>query len=211
MASNKGNSFRNAADDFQPEEKISQKPLATGKLAWLKDERTHKIMGAFFILFSLFLFVAFTSHILNLSGFETDQDILQSSNWNWYKSNNEKGASNMMGYIGAWFAHLFIHKWFGIASYILLITVFTLGTKLIFNWQFRPMTKILRYSFFTIIWLSVVLGYIFHTTNLHMGGGFGFFGFMWLKNLTGYAGTALVLFLYALSFLVIVLGVFLRL
>ena len=210
MASNKGNSFRNAADDFQPEEKISQKPLATGKLAWLKDERTHKIMGAFFILFSLFLFVAFTSHILNLSGFETDQDILQSSNWNWYKSNNEKGASNMMGYIGAWFAHLFIHKWFGIASYILLITVFTLGTKLIFNWQFRPMTKILRYSFFTIIWLSVVLGYIFHTTNLHMGGGFGFFGFMWLKNLTGYAGTALVLFLYALSFLVIVYNIDLR-
>ena len=210
MASNKGNSFRNADDDFQPEEKISQKPLATGKLAWLKDERTHKIMGAFFILFSLFLFVAFTSHILNLSGFETDQDILQSSNWNWYKSNNEKGASNMMGYIGAWFAHLFIHKWFGIASYILLITVFTLGTKLIFNWQFRPMTKILRYSFFTIIWLSVVLGYIFHTTNLHMGGGFGFFGFMWLKNLTGYAGTALVLFLYALSFLVIVYNIDLR-
>ncbi len=211
MASKKGNSFKNAADDFQPEEKESKKPLAGGKLAWLKDERTHKIAGAFFILFSLFLFIAFTSHIINLTGFETDQDILQSSNWAWYKANNTRGASNMMGYIGAWFAHLFIHKWFGIASYILLITVFTLGTKLLFNWQLRPMTKILRYSFFTIVWLSVLLGFIFHKSNIHMGGGFGYFGFMWLHSLLGYGGVGLVLFLYALAFLVIVYNIDLRL
>ena len=144
MATKKSNSFRNAADDFLPEEKEKQKPFGPGKLAWIKDERTHKIAGAFFILFSLFLFVAFTSHIINLSQFETDQDILQSSSWKWFKANNVRGASNMMGYFGAWFSHLFIHKWFGIASYILLFTIFTLGTRLLFNWQLLPMAKILR-------------------------------------------------------------------
>src|SRR5689334_19535178 len=100
MATRKGNNFRNAADDFLPEDKEKAKS-AGGKFGWIRDERTHKILGAFFILFSLFLFTAFTSHIINLSNFETDQDILQSSNWKWFAAHNERGASNMMGYNGA--------------------------------------------------------------------------------------------------------------
>ncbi len=210
MATKKSNSFRNAADDFLPEEKDKQKPFGPGKLAWIKDERTHKIAGAFFILFSLFLFVAFTSHIINLSQFETDQDILQSSSWKWFKANNVRGASNMMGYFGAWFSHLFIHKWFGIASYILLFTVFTLGTRLLFNWQLHPMTKILRYSFFIIVWISLLMGFIFHSDNLFMGGGFGYFGYMWLKSLIGSVGTGIFLFLYGLAFMIIVYNIDLK-
>ncbi len=210
MATKKSNSFRNAADDFLPEEKEKKIPMGEGKLAWVKDERTHKILGAFFILFSLFLFVAFTSHIINLSRFETDQDILQSSNWKWFKANNERGASNMMGYIGAWFSHLFIHKWFGIASYILLFTIFTLGTRLLFKWQLHPMTKILRYSFFIIVWISILMGFIFNHDNLFMGGGFGYFGYMWLKSLIGAVGTATFLFLYALAFMIIVYNIDLK-
>lgn len=210
MATKKGNNFRNAADDFTPEEKSGQKPFTFSKFAWIKDERTHKITGAFFILFSLFLFAAFTSHIVNLSRFETDQDILMSSNWQWFKANNPRSAGNMMGYIGAWFSHLFIHKWFGVSSYILLLTFFTIGTRLLFRWQVYPMTKILRYSFFTIIWLSVLMGFIFHNNNIFMGGGFGYFGFMWLKSLTGTFGAAIVLLMYALVFLILVYNIDLR-
>ncbi len=210
MATKKNNSFRNAADDFLPDEKVKKKTMPSGKFAWVQDERTHKITGAFFILFSLFLFVAFISHIVNLSSFETDQDILQSSNWKWFKANNERGASNMMGYFGAWFSHLFIHKWFGVASFILLFSIFTLGTRLLFKWQLHPMTKILRYSFFIIVFISVLMGFIFHQDNLFMGGGFGYFGYMWLKGLIGSAGTAIFLFLYALAFLIIVYNIDLR-
>jgi S-DNA-T family DNA segregation ATPase FtsK/SpoIIIE len=207
MAKQKSNSFRNAADDFQPEEKVNKKPAQGGKLSWIKDERTTKIAGAFFILFSLFLFLSFTSHIINLWGFETDQDLLQSNSWKWYKSNNPKGAANMMGYLGAWFGHLFIHKWFGISSFILLFTIFTLGTKLLFRWQMYPIFKILRYTFFILVWTSLVMGFIFHKHNLFMGGGFGYFGFMWLKGLFGYVGTTLFLLLYAMMFMIVVYNV----
>ncbi|MES2617986.1 MAG: DNA translocase FtsK [Bacteroidota bacterium] len=210
MATKKSNSFRNAADDFTPDEKVKQKPIALSKFEWVRDERTHKILGAFFILFSLFLFAAFTSHIINLSRFETDQDILMSSNWKWFKANNERGAANMMGYLGAWFSHLFIHKWFGVSSYILLLTFFTIGTRLLFKWQVYPMTKILRYSFFTIVWVSVLMGFIFHNNNIFMGGGFGYFGFMWLKSLAGTFGAAIILLMYALVFLILVYNIDLR-
>ncbi|MCC6819049.1 MAG: DNA translocase FtsK 4TM domain-containing protein [Bacteroidia bacterium] len=204
MAKKTGNSFRNSADDFQAEVQEKVKKRSTGRFAWIKDERTRRIVGAFFILFSLFLFLSFTSHIINLWGFETDQDLLQSSSWSWYSANHPKGTANMMGYFGAWFGHLFIHKWFGISSYILLFSVFTLGTKLLFNWQMYPIWKILRYTFFIIVWSSILMGFIFHTDNLFMGGGFGFYGFMWLKGLFGAIGTALFLLLYGAIFLIVV-------
>ncbi len=207
MAGKKNNSFRNAADDFQAEEKESRKPLPAGRFAWIKDERTRKISGAFFILFSLFLFLAFTSHIINLWGFETDQDLLQSNSWKWYKSNNPKGASNMMGYFGAWFGHLFIHKWFGVSSFIILFSIFTFGTKLLFNWQLYPILKVLRYTFFIVVWTSLLLGLIFQTNYIFMGGGFGYFGMMWLKGLIGGIGTVLFLLLYAAVFMVVVYNV----
>ncbi len=207
MAKQKSNSFRNSSDDFQPEEKPAKKQASAGKFAWIKDERTTKIAGAFFVLFSLFLFLSFTSHIINLWGFETDQDLLQSQSWGWYKSNNPKGAANMMGYIGAWFGHLFIHKWFGIASFGILFSIFTFGTKLLFNWQMYPILKILRYTFFIVVWISLLMGFIFHKHNMFMGGGFGYFGFMWMKGLVGYIGTVLFLVLYAMMFMIIVYNV----
>lgn len=208
MAGKKTNSFRNAADDFQPEEKEKKKGKSTsGRFAWIRDERTTKITGAFLILFSLFLFLAFISHIINLWGFETDQDLLQSRSWNWYKANNPKGAANMMGYIGAWFAHLFIHKWFGVASFVLLFSIFTFGTKLLFRWQMYPIPKMLRYTFFIVVWVSLLMGFIFHNNNLFMGGGFGYFGFMWLKSLIGTIGAGLFLFLYALMFAIVVYNI----
>lgn len=207
MAGKKGNSFRNAADDFQAEDKEVKKSTKGGRFAWIKDERTRRIAGAFFILFSLFLFLAFTSHIINLWGFETDQDILQSSSWNWYSVHNPKGTANMMGFFGAWFGHLFIHKWFGVSSFILLFTFFTFGTKLLFNWQMYPIVKILRYTFFIVVWSSILMGFIFHQSNIFMGGGFGYYGFMWIKSLMGYAGVVLFLLLYAAIFMIVVYNV----
>lgn len=204
MAGKKGNSFRNAADDFQAEEKEVRKPLQGGRFAWVRDERFRRISGAFFILFSLFLCFSFISHIINLWGFETDQDLLQSRSWKWYRTNNPKGAANMMGYLGAWFGHLFIHKWFGISSFVLLFTVFTFGTKLLFNWLLYPIGKVLRYTFFIVVWSSLLMGFVFHSHNLFMGGGFGYFGYLWLKGLAGNIGVVLFLLLYAAIFMIIV-------
>ena len=207
MAGKNSNSFRNSADDFQAEEKESKKPLKGARMAWLKDERTLRIIGAFFVLFSLFLLLSFTSHIINLWSFETDQDLLQSGSWQWYKTNNPKGSANLMGYLGAWFGHLFIHKWFGVASFIILFSVFTLGTKLLFNWQMYPIGKILRYTFFIVVWVSLLMGFIFHSYNLFMGGGFGYFGFLWFKSLFGSIGMVLFLLLYAAVFMIAVYNV----
>jgi S-DNA-T family DNA segregation ATPase FtsK/SpoIIIE len=207
MASKKSNNFRNAADDFQPEPKPKKKSIQLGRWSWLKDEQTLKIMGVFFILFSLFLLLSFVSHIINLWGFETDQDILQSKSWKWYKANNVQSTANLMGYIGAWFGHLFIHKWFGIASFVLIFSFFTLGTKFLFNWQMYPLPKILRYTFFIVVWISLTMGFVFHSHNIFMGGGFGYFGSSFLMSLLGKIGVVFFLLLYALCFAILVYNI----
>ena len=204
MAFKNKNTFRNAADDFQPEESAKKSRVKGNYFSWLKDEKTARVIGAFFVLFSLFLFMSFISHIVNLWGFETDQDLLLSNSWQWYKTNNPKGAVNMMGYLGAWFSHLFIHKWFGVASFVWLLTFFTLGTKMLFNWQLYPLLKTLRYSFFIVIWVSMLMGFLFYKHSLFMGGGFGYYGVSWLSSLFGKLGVVLFLLLYAFMFATIV-------
>ncbi len=204
MSSKKGNSFKSKADDFQPEAKAKNSSNSLGNYAWIKDEQTRKIVGVSLILFSLFLFAAFVSHISNLWRFETDQDILLSKSWKWYQANNPKGVSNVMGYLGAWFGHLFIHKWFGVASFIILLSVFTIGTHLMFNWRLYPIKKLVRYSFFIIIWISILMGFLFHNNNLFMGGGFGYFAADSLQSLLGKIGLIMSLLLYAAIFSILV-------
>ncbi|MBC7425501.1 MAG: DNA translocase FtsK 4TM domain-containing protein, partial [Bacteroidia bacterium] len=199
----KNNSFK-SQNDFEREES-QPASVSKGKFSWLRDERTRKIIGVFMILFTLFLLLSFISFLLN--PFETDQDIVQSGSWEWLSTNHPQAISNLMGYIGAWFAHLFIHKWFGVSSFIILLTLFTIGTKALFNWQMYPMTKILRHSFFLIILFSLFFGLIFHSHHLFMRGSFGYHGFMWLQGLLGSIGAILALVLYAASYLVIVYNI----
>jgi S-DNA-T family DNA segregation ATPase FtsK/SpoIIIE len=71
----------------------------------LKDERTHKIAGSIFLLFSILLFVAFTSYLFT---WQDDQDkVFQLGKkllWG-----TDVRVTNLLGTFGAFIAHfLFI-------------------------------------------------------------------------------------------------------
>ena len=75
-----------------------------------KDERTHKILGAFFLLVAFLLFVAFSSYL-----FTWQED--QSKVFNNAKILlNPQPVANMLGVAGAYFSNLFFRSGFGIAS-----------------------------------------------------------------------------------------------
>src|ERR1044071_6257206 len=88
-----------------------------------RDERTHKIIGAFFLLISSLLFVAFTSYLFT---------------WQEDQSKVFKGAkillpghaepmANLLGTAGAYFSDLFFRSGFGIASYLFCTFFFVVG------------------------------------------------------------------------------------
>src|SRR5271155_2336818 len=62
-----------------------------------KDERTHKITGALFLLLAIFLFLAFTSYLYT---WKEDQNIV-SRGWHILMPSTAVKASNLLGNLGA--------------------------------------------------------------------------------------------------------------
>src|SRR6267154_4744887 len=74
----------------------------------VKDERTHKITGAVFLLLAIFLFIAFTSYLFN---WKEDQDKVFQGASILLPSSDVK-ASNLLGNLGAYISYEFFDKAF---------------------------------------------------------------------------------------------------
>ncbi len=158
-----------------------------------KDKRIQLAFGFFLIASSLFLVVSFTSYLF--TG-HFDQSVLSSIG----KENaRELGleARNWLGLMGAWVAHLFIYKWFGIASFLFVPILFFGGYKVLFAREIIPLTRFYWFSAFALVWVSLLMGYLvlFLEENnpwFFLGGGFGFEFASWTEGLIGW-GTILFL------------------
>ena len=156
--------------------------------SFLDDERVKKIIGLFFLVTAIFLFVSFLSYLFNG---RVDQDKIG-------KFTQE--IKNIGGSLGHSLAHQFIYKWFGISSFLFPIIFFLLGVKLTFEKQIFRIRKLFVNVFFTIVWLSICLS--FFTEPSILGGVFGFQMNVWLSTWLGKIGTGLLLFFSLSAFIV---------
>src|SRR5579871_5230598 len=94
----------------------------------VKDERTHKITGAVFLLLALFLLVAFTSFLFT---WQVDQDKVQHGvAMLWSRSTK---TANLLGNLGALISYEFFFNGFGLASYLFCTFFFIVGVNLLFS------------------------------------------------------------------------------
>ena len=112
-------------------------------------------------------------------------------------------TENWLGNFGAMISNLFIGHWFGIASFGFVLLFFIWGIRLLTGLTLLPLKKTLRISIFIILWTSVTLGFMFHTSHLFLGGGIGYFTSGWLENFSGKAGTIALIAFTGLTFLII--------
>jgi len=168
-----------------------------------KDQRFRKILGLLLMIVSVYMLIAFTSYLFH---WQHDDSNLEDKDFSFMLLFNDTViAKNLMGRLGAITAHLFIKKWFGIASYLFILITFISGYRILTRESLLPFWKTARYSFFSLIWLSVTLGFIFRSNSLTiLGGTFGYESHIWLKGIFGEIGTALVLLFALASFLIIV-------
>ena len=167
--------------------------------SFIQNEKLHLISGLILLLLGAYLFIAFTSFIFT---WKNDQDVLYRSAWD-IIFNTQVVVENWLGKLGALVSHLFIHKWFGIASFSFVYILILLGVKILFNKLISPIGKSLKFSFFTITWLSITLGFLFGNTYQILGGAFGYHGSIWLISLFGKIGTGLLSFIVLMVFLVL--------
>ncbi len=194
---------------YKPPDKRANKDIEGKEITWtslrafFRSQRLRKSLGLFFILFAVFLLLAFVSYLLS---WKADDTFLDGKAFNWaLLRDSSTEVSNIMGRAGAILAHLFIKQWFGVASLLFVLLFFISGVRMLTGFRLLPLWKTIRYSLFLILWLSVSLAFIIREgPMLITAGTFGYEASLWLNGLLGLAGTAILLFLALGIFIILV-------
>ena len=176
----------------------------------IHDERSHKIVGSVLILISFLLFVAFTSYLYT---WQQDQSkVLQGAKI--LLPGYEHELSNALGSSGAYFSDLFFRSGFGIASYLFCLFFFVVGVNLFAPRKIFSVKRNIRYVLAGLIVISVCASFLMHTpltedkvststsAEFFWGGRVGDMINEWLQHIIGYIGTAAVLLISLLSYII---------
>lgn len=148
------------------------------------------------------MFFAFISYLFEG---RADQDIVVSPVEQDIRSTAEE-ARNWLGLLGAQLSHVFIHKWFGIASFLLPPFLFILGVKMAFRKKVFSLSRYATFALFFTFWLCLLTGYLvqksdgYHTLG-DLSGGFGIELGILADNFLGW-GTFILIVLSLLIFVV---------
>jgi len=160
----------------------------------LKDDRTRKIAGSFFLLFTILFFVAFTSYLFT---WNEDQDkVFHEGNKLLWLS--DVHVSNLMGTFGAFISNFFIYKGFGIASYLFCTFLFVLGVNLFFHKRVFNIFRNIKYLIIGLPLISITSSVLFGRSSFPWGGAVGD---MCKESLFGYIGNIGTIGLIFISFL----------
>jgi DNA segregation ATPase FtsK/SpoIIIE, S-DNA-T family len=165
------------------------------------NERYLRVIGLFLLLFSLYLFLAFTSYTQTWKvDFDFSSKVFSNFTLNHFLES--KTPENWVGKIGALTAYLFISDWFGVASFLFVLILFVAGMKFLLKIKVLSLVRTLKYSFFGIVWIPVALSVIFPGNDIL----FGVYGLeinKFLQDFLGYSGLILLLGFIFLSFLIL--------
>ncbi|MDQ6814790.1 MAG: DNA translocase FtsK 4TM domain-containing protein, partial [Bacteroidota bacterium] len=152
----------------------------------VKDERTYKIAGTISLLVALFLFVALTSYAFT---WQDDQSQIFKFGGVKIFSADDVHVNNLLGVLGAYTAHCFIYKGFGVASFLFCSFFFVLGINLLFGKKVFSLKRNVRYVFTGLILISITLAFIFRNSHFSYGGAYGELITDWLVKWIGVVGT----------------------
>ena len=189
----KDKAARSNPDKLRPdkEEKVHLKKLA-------RDERTWKIIGSVFLLISIFLFISFVSYF-----FTWKDDYSQVKNQGLsFLINNDARVNNLLGRLGAFVSHFFIYNGFGIASLLICTFFFIVGVNLLFNRKVFSIWRNFRYVTVGLLVVCVSMAFISGNSGFPFGGAVGQMISNWLIRFLGTIGTAALLLVVGLSYII---------
>ncbi|MBO7624124.1 MAG: DNA translocase FtsK 4TM domain-containing protein, partial [Bacteroidales bacterium] len=176
------------------------------RLAWVHDRNVQALTGWFLLFFTIFLFAAFCSF------FNTHAVDLTIADSNLFKTlHNGKISTeigNRLGILGLYLSFLFIRYGFGIASFGFLFLFVLWSIYLIWRKTPLPLFKSFMGACLSIIWLSLLLGWLFgkNARTDWLGGNIGNTLSEHLVGVMGQIGFLLLLVFVAIVILVIFFG-----
>ncbi len=167
------------------------------KNSFFRDERFSITLGLVLLGASALFTLAFISYFFT---WKSDQ----SFEWSQPISGTSITVENWSGKVGAYFANLFMNKWFGIASLSFPFLLFICGFRL-FNIRLLPLRKTIRNTILLTVLISITLSYLFSNSIDFLGSGpggmHGFIISQWLNAFLGKTGTFFLLLIIYLSFI----------
>ena len=194
----KSKSAVNTKEKETEEGKITLKQRWNKFLEIYNDSKTQRILGLVFILLSVYLILAFTSFIFT---WKEDQDKVFGSVSILFSDATK--VSNWLGKIGAIISHLFMFKWFGVSSFLLVPILMIAGLKKLISKDFSFFKKFNYSILFFLLWSPLILGYFFNDHLLYLGGGYGYVLNLKLQAVIGGAGMLIFLIASFLGYLVL--------
>jgi S-DNA-T family DNA segregation ATPase FtsK/SpoIIIE len=173
----------------------------------IHDERSHKIVGTVLILISFLLFIAFTSYLFT---WQQDQSSIKDAKILFPDS--KQHFANSLGTLGAYISDLFFRSGFGIASYLFCLFFFVAGVNLFAPKKIFSISRNIRYVIAGLLVISVCASFLMHSPHAHnltvsspeffWGGKVGDMISAWMQQVIGYTGTAAVLLVGLLSYII---------
>lgn len=211
------NTLRNEIKELQEEEEPKAKKKKTKKK---KSEnkgfnldvnpRLIRISGLLLLSFSVFLALSMVSFLFS---WQADQSTITGLDWNTFAAAKPEMTKNWMGLVGAWFSYLVVFRWFGLASFLFIPCLFLTGFKWLFGSNNLPLARIYFLSAISILYFSLLLGFVFgfFGSNLnYLGGAFGYETNYWMSGLVGTFGVAIFLIISFLTYLILAFNVSFR-
>ena len=151
------------------------------KITISKQFRT--VLGSFFILFGVFLAIAFISFYFN---WQEDQSTINKI------FDKSVVAKNLLGKIGANLSNFFIYKGFGIAAFIICYKLILTGAYILIQKKFSRLIISWNWGLLTMIWLSITLAFLNEKYAL-LSGVIGFEVNQYLQTYLGKAGLMIIM------------------
>ena len=165
----------------------------TNIFVYLKTKQAKTIIGSFFVLFSIFLTIAFISFFFN---WQDDQSTLTKL------TDKSVRSTNLLGKIGASLSDFFIYKGFGISAFLIAFQLFLTGIYIILHKKIASIVVSWNWALLPIIWFSISLGF-FQNTQAILSGTIGFELNEYLQTFVGKTGLILVLTFFFISYIAV--------
>lgn len=204
MAENtyKSNTFK------KPEKEKKSKKVSANEserkpfFQFLKDPRFTLAMGFVLMVSAIFLLTSFLSYLF--TG-KADQSVIEALATDTILEAGME-TDNWLGLWGAIVSHAFIFRWFGIAAFFIPPILFIGGFRMVFKKSLASIVNTSIFSVFSILWLSLLFGYITLQNDGvsewgFLGGGLGYNLAKVSESIFGW-GTFLILILTLLIFII---------
>lgn len=163
-----------------------------------QNERTQKIFGLSLILSGAYMAIAFISYFFT---WDVDQDKVMGPLSELF--NPDIKVKNWLGKLGALVSHQFMHKWFGVSSFLFVPVLVMYGLQKLLSKSFVKPQAFNAKWLFLMVWTSLTLAFIFHDKWFFLGGGFGYVLNQEISNYVGGIGLLALLAFSMLTFLVL--------